>query len=181
MKPAAPDPRRLDVARFAAAGGQLAGTWRGGELMRLAQSQALPQDQAAADVAWRCAGERRRVAGGHDQTWLHLVAATEVWLTCQRCLQPLREALAVDRWLRFVPSEAEAETLDAESEEDVLALSRSLDLRELVEDELLLALPLVPRHASCSPPAQPAAAAPAARQAFAALAPLKSRRTREPD
>ena len=34
--------------------------------------------------------------------------------------------------------EAAAEALDAEIEDDVLALSKSLDLRELVEDELLL-------------------------------------------
>ena len=35
----------------------------------------------------------------------------------------------------------------------MLALSRALDLRELVEDELLLALPLVPRHEVCPEPA----------------------------
>jgi uncharacterized protein len=179
MKPRAHDPRRLDVARFAVEGGQLAGTWPGGELARLADSQALPQDQTAADVAWRCDGERRPVAGGEPEIWLHLVAHTEVWLTCQRCLQPLRDALTVDRWLRFVPGEAEAEALDAESEHDVLALSRSLDLRELVEDELLLALPLVPRHASCSP-LHAAAAAPA-RRPFEVLQPLKSGPSDKPD
>ena len=36
--------------------------------------------------------------------------------------------------------------------DDVLALGRSLDLRELVEDELLLALPIVPRHEVCLQP-----------------------------
>jgi uncharacterized protein len=34
----------------------------------------------------------------------------------------------------------------------VLALSKNLDLRELIEDELLLALPLVPRHEDCPQP-----------------------------
>ena len=48
--------------------------------------------------------------------------------------------------------EAAAEALDAEIEDDVLALSKSLDLRELVEDELLLALPIVPRHDVCPQP-----------------------------
>ncbi len=181
MKPRAHDPRRLDVARFAADGAQLGGTWPGSDLRRLAESQALPQDQAAAEVTWHCAGERRPVARGEAEIWLHLVARTEVWLICQRCLQPLREALAVDRWLRFVPGEAEAAALDAESEDDVLALSKTLDLRELIEDELLLALPLVPRHASCAPPMQVDAAPAAPPNPFDALRPLGSGREGKPD
>jgi uncharacterized protein len=55
----------------------------------------------------------------------------------------------VKRWLRFAGDEAEAAELDAESEDDVLPLQRWLNLKDLVEDELLLALPLVPRHEQC--------------------------------
>jgi uncharacterized protein len=58
----------------------------------------------------------------------------------------------VDRWLRFVGDEAEAAELDAHSDDDVLALARWMNLRDLVEDELLLALPLVPRHEECPEP-----------------------------
>jgi uncharacterized protein len=58
----------------------------------------------------------------------------------------------VDRWLRFVGDEAEAAELDADSDDDVLALARWMNLRDLVEDELLLALPLVPRHERCPEP-----------------------------
>ena len=36
-----------------------------------------------------------------------------------------------------------------DSEEDLLAISREFDLRELIEDELLMALPVVPRHDEC--------------------------------
>ena len=35
------------------------------------------------------------------------------------------------------------------SEEDLLALSREFDLHELIEDELLMALPVVPKHDEC--------------------------------
>ena len=177
MKARVHDPARLDVAAFAADGARLDGIWPGAALPRLAESQALPQDEAAAEVAWHCAGERRPVAGGEPELWLHLVAHTEVWLTCQRCLQPLRDTLQVDCRLRFVRGEAQAEALDAESEDDVLALSRALDLRELVEDELLLALPLVPRHDACTPPrpADPGDDAAPARP-FAALQRLKADR-----
>jgi uncharacterized protein len=59
----------------------------------------------------------------------------------------------VARTLRFVPTEEEAARLDeAEEEEDVLALPRALNLHELIEDELILALPLVPRHEQCPEP-----------------------------
>ena len=97
--------------------------------------------------------------------------------TCQS--RPIDTAIEVDRWFRFARSEAEAEALDAEIEEDVLALERALDLHELIEDELLLAMPLVPRHAACPLPLPlpesdvPTAEAPA--HPFAALASLRDR------
>jgi len=75
-----------------------------------------------------------------------------VILQCQRCLQPLVEAVEVDRHFRFVADEDVAAKLDDEIEDEVLALPRTLDLRELVEDEMLLALPLVPRHDLCPQP-----------------------------
>src|SRR5262249_20365248 len=59
--------------------------------------------------------------------------------------------LDVDRRIRFVADPEQAEALDAELEDDVLELQRHMDLRELVEDELLLALPLVPRHEGACP------------------------------
>ncbi|MFZ2989514.1 YceD family protein, partial [Ideonella sp.] len=73
-------------------------------------------------------------------------------LCCQRCLGPVGTEMALDRWVRFVSDEESAAALDAESEDDVLALERWMDLRELIEDELLLALPLVPRHQVCPAP-----------------------------
>ena len=56
-----------------------------------------------------------------------------------------------DRKFRFVRSEEEAERLDEMSEVDVLVLSPKLDGLELLEDELILALPLVPRHEPVCP------------------------------
>jgi uncharacterized protein len=153
------DALRLDVAAFAADGGRLSGRWLGATLSRLADSQSPPQDVALGEVAWSVQGERRPVAGGESELWLALQAQTVVWMSCQRCLQPFEVPLTLDQRLRFVRGEAEAEALDAELEDDVLALSRSLDLRELVEDELLLALPLVPRHERCPQPLPMAAEA----------------------
>jgi uncharacterized protein len=147
------DPLRLDVAAFAAEGGELAGEWPAAALPRL--NDATHTEGAVDDtspVVWRAQGRSEAPVGGQPQPWLHLEAETAVWLQCQRCLQPMRQPLAVQRDFRFVRSEAEAEAEDAESDEDVLALTRSLNLLELVEDELLLTLPLVPRHEVCPLP-----------------------------
>jgi uncharacterized protein len=172
------DARRLDVRAFAAAGAALQGTLPQAELPRLADSTlALPGDGALPPVAWSAHGEQRPVAGGEPEVWLQLQSDTAVWLQCQRCLQPLHEPLAVTRRFRFVATEEEAERLDETSEDDVLALPRSLDLHELLEDELILALPLVPRHDTCPQPLPTSVGEEAieddAPNPFAALAALK--------
>jgi uncharacterized protein len=102
-------------------------------------------------------------------------------LTCQRCLGAVPAPLAVVSRFRFVAGETQAAALDAEAEEDVLASTRSLDLRTLAEDELLLALPIVPRHDVCPTPLPRPSAGPddeaaAAPNPFAALAGLKKAR-----
>ncbi|MNY58062.1 hypothetical protein D3C86_1943550 [compost metagenome] len=70
-------------------------------------------------------------------------------MICQRCLTLAPIALDVERSFRFVADEATAEALDDESEEDLLALSKEFDLFELLEDELLMELPVVPLHDIC--------------------------------
>ncbi|WP_425261540.1 YceD family protein [Rubrivivax sp. RP6-9] len=170
--------RRLDVRAFAAAAAALQGTLPQADLPRLAESTlALPGDGALPPVAWSARGEQRPVTGGEPEVWLHLQAETAVWLQCQRCLQPLHAPLAVARWFRFVATEEEAERLDEASEDDVLVLPRSLDAQELLEDELILALPLVPRHDACPQPLPTSVGEEAieddAPNPFAALAALK--------
>jgi uncharacterized protein len=113
--------------------------------------------------------------------WLHLQSAATVDMTCQRCLAPAPQALQTDRWFRFVADEATADAEDEDSEEDVLVFSQAFNLRELVEDELIMAQPLVPMHETCpNPLAVPETDAgdevPAERpHPFAALAQLKKK------
>jgi uncharacterized protein len=174
------DPHHLDVAAFAKDAGQLDGRWPLRDLTRLhdaAHPDALPADTD--DVRWQARGEWRRTGGtGNDlgQPWLHLKASARMALVCQRCLGAVVEPLEVERSFLFVHGEDAAAQLDADSDDDVLALTRALDLRELLEDELLLALPLVPRHTACPAPL-PLAEAPALADdtpnPFAVLAALK--------
>ena len=177
------DARRLDVARFVLEAGALAGSAPLAGLPRLAgetAAQAIAADRPVV-VDWRAQGEMRRDAGLDDgvaRPALHLRAQTRLPLTCQRCLQPVWTEVAVDRHILFAPDEAQAVRLDERAEDDVLALSRDFDLLGLIEDELLLALPLAPRHDRC-PQALPGPAADSGDTAagqphpFAALAALK--------
>jgi uncharacterized protein len=143
------DIRRLDVAAFAADGAFLEGQVGQAALQRLSDSVLPVGDEPAPPVMWSLQGLQRPVKGGEPEVWLHLEAETHVHLQCQRCLQSVNENLMVDRAFRFVATDDEADRLDEESEDDVLVLSRSLDVLELLEDELILALPLVPRHEVC--------------------------------
>lgn len=168
------DPARLDVAALASEGATLSGQWAASELDRWYAMQTPAPGVTPDPVHWSARGERRTVIGQLPQIWLHLHVKATAWPTCQRCLQPFSQALVVDRALRFVDGEAQAEALDAESEDDVLALVPAPDLRTLVEDELLLAWPIVPRHVQCSTPEHRAGDDDAgAANPFAALTSLK--------
>lgn len=147
------DPLKLDVAALAQDAESLQGEWPASSLERLSESAPAEAPSSAwAPLRWSVRGEQRSPRGGEPEVWMHVQAEAEVVQTCQRCLQPLREHLQLERSFRFVRDEKQAAELDADSDDDVLVLARHLDLRELLEDELLLALPLVPRHEECPEP-----------------------------
>ncbi|MEY4267297.1 MAG: hypothetical protein RIS90_1832 [Pseudomonadota bacterium] len=140
-------PPPLDVQAFAEAATLRSGCDTLSNYERLMQeTQGLGGDRP---LDWAAQGELRTDAVGASQAWLHLTVAAKLPLTCQRCLGPADIAVSVDRWFRFVATEAVAEALDDDAEEDLLVTSRQFNLAELIEDELLLGLPLVPRHDQC--------------------------------
>lgn len=87
------------------------------------------------------------VALGREQG--HVVAdvsvEAEVVLQCQRCLAPMTQRLAGGSRVALVESEAAAAGAPAELE-TALAPEGRLRLVDLLEEELLLALPPAPRH-----------------------------------
>lgn len=138
---------RLDVKALAQAGASLAGHESLLKYERLAhEAQGLHPDLL---VDWRAQGEIRPQPGAAAQVWLHLRVHGTFPMRCQRCLHSVDVPLDVDRSFRFVADEATAEALDEECEEDLLVLSRDFDLHSLIEDELLMALPMVPMHDAC--------------------------------
>jgi uncharacterized protein len=140
-------PQRLNLQALAQDGQPWSEATPLQDLQRLAgEAQGLAPDAA---VQWQARAELRPQAGAEDQVWLHLSARASVPLTCQRCMAAVSTPLEVDQWYRFVESEEVAMAEDDEAEEDLLVLVPQFDLLALLEDELLMALPLVPMHETC--------------------------------
>ena len=80
----------------------------------------------------------------------------QVWLTCQRCLQPVAVDLTDDYDIALLEDESQEKSMG--EEQDYLLLEeivdhqtpdRLLPLKKLFEDELLLKTPLAPKHDDC--------------------------------
>ena len=173
------DPHRLDVRRFAEEAGVLEVAAPLRSLARVLGETANADPQLA--VRWRARGELLNPRHVAPEVWLHLEADAVLPLVCQRCLGPVDLPVAVQRSFRFVDDESTAAAQDDAAEEDVLALSHSFDLVELVEDELLMELPVAPRHEACPQPVKMSAvdpgfdaAAPRRENPFAVLGRLKT-------
>lgn len=137
----------VSPANFAHAAHCWDGTAMVGDFERLAQEFLDP----AAKLAFRVCG--RRDPRGRAQ--LQCRVKGRLLMKCQRCLQPVEVEVDSDRLLYVAGSEAEAERLEAtlaDVEIEVLVVERNLDLAEVVEDEVLLSLPLIPKHAHCEVP-----------------------------
>ena len=143
-------PRSLPVKAFAQASGVLEGSVPLAEMERLREESLGPIEGTL--VSFSADGEMQEDAASQPEPWLHLEGSTTLVMTCQRCLGPVATEVSFERSFRFVASEALAEVEDEESEEDVLVLSREFNLLELVEDELLMSVPPVPKHEECPAP-----------------------------
>lgn len=76
--------------------------------------------------------------------YLQINATATVMLQCQRTLEPFPLPLAVEQRLGFIRREADESGLPDEYEPLLMPEDRQLHLAELIEDELILSLPLVP-------------------------------------
>ena len=78
---------------------------------------------------------------------LVLSISGQVALTCQRCLAEFQHNLDVKSRLVLVTSEAKLPHINSEDPDvDVVVASGKLDVLELLADEIILGLPLAPRH-----------------------------------
>ena len=101
-----------------------------------------------------------------------------VFLTCQSSLEAFRHEISVQDRLVLVESESRLPPVEEENDvEDFLVADEPLDIRDLVEDAVLLALPMVPRKPGLEE-AKAGAGKPAVQKEspFAALASLKRKK-----
>lgn len=90
---------------------------------------------------------------GLSESHLPMVSGTvkgSLSVECQRCLQPMVLTLNHPIEVIFTRSETDRRPEEAGYESCVVE-DDNLFLRDFVEDELLLAMPLIPRHDSCQP------------------------------
>lgn len=148
------DPHAFDVFEFARSGRQAAGAVRVSQLPRMLNE--VPADAPDRDTlfTWQAEGstqpELQDDGTEAAQPYLRLALHGAAWLDCQRCLAPYEQPFDVEATYRLVATEEEAEAFPLDEDElDVIVGSRQFDLVGLIEEELLLSLPLVPKHEVC--------------------------------
>ncbi|PTQ89377.1 YceD family protein [Agitococcus lubricus] len=106
--------------------------------------------------------------------------ATNVSLTCQRCLEPMNLSIQTTIDLALVHDEDEADKLPEDADYIVVA-EQDVALAEIIEDELLLNVPYTPMHDHCESLQykQVDVAAPVKENPFQVLAALKKPSTEE--
>lgn len=155
-----------DTFAFARDSRVLEGTLAIAELERL--HDLLAEVKGA--VSWHVEG----LKGVRGEPLLRLTVGGKLALACQRCLGGVSFDLDIDSLLEIVPAGAELSQDELEDDtRDFLPVERELDVAELVEDEILLALPVVLRHEKCDLPG--GADAGERVNPFAALASLKGK------
>ena len=133
----------IDGFEFASAGATQQGVWPLRDFPRL-------RDMLAPDVKGEVAYEINGVRDERGRPGLRVRVRGVLPLRCQRCLEPMAFEVQTDETLVLAATLAEihAEPADAHAPDRVVA-GREMGLRELIEDELILAVPYAPRHESC--------------------------------
>jgi len=83
-----------------------------------------------------------------DSNGIHFLSGTikgTLKLLCQRCLSQMEFTINVDLLIAFLTSEFDEEKLSGEYEPYIVT-DTPIMLSDIIEDELLLALPTIPKH-----------------------------------
>lgn len=130
-------PVHIDSFRMAEAGRLFDGEYSLAELDRMHDSLLDSSGKVAVSLEFGIDAEGIRYMKGRLQT--------EVTLECQRCLQAMKAPIDANFALGLVRNMEKAEQLPSHYE-PLLVESDELFLRDVIEDELLLALPIVAMH-----------------------------------
>lgn len=134
----------IDAFEFCRSNGHRDGVTPVAEMSRLNKECA---DQSG-EIAWSIDGATSK----HGYPQMTLSVSGTVQLICQRCLTPFSYDIDSSTVLMLGTDDENAdeieEVIDDESI-DVIVGSRTCDIRDLLEDEALLALPQAPKHEVC--------------------------------
>lgn len=131
------------------------------ELPRLAE-EVLALD---GPVRWSFAPDPQPPGPGRRRRRWWLDVQADLVCTCERCLGPVDLSLSARRGFEFFESAAQADAhslkmeesdleIDSETElVDYLSPEDGMTIAALVEDELLLNMPMAPKHQACDLPA----------------------------
>lgn len=131
-------PKEIDPFRFANNGRQLEGELALADMSRLSESLFDNSGSVAVSMQFDVDQTGTPNLHGHFETTLSL--------TCERCMQAVAFPVVIDTWLGLVRHEKLAESLAEQYEPWVIDDTDLVDPATVVEDELILALPLVPKH-----------------------------------
>ncbi|MDO5638522.1 MAG: YceD family protein [Neisseria sp.] len=136
----------IDPEAFAAEQRNLQGRFRLAELDERVWSHEYLADRQA-EVSFSLQGGRDR----WQRLFLDLSVQGDVPLLCQRCIKPMPFEFAENsRIVLFADDESLDEAMLSDDELEGMLLEAELDVRTLVEDQILMALPFSPRHEDCS-------------------------------
>lgn len=141
----------------------LKGVLKPGDLPRVADLVASPEGELRYEVSAWLDPQRRKVVS--------CIIKGFAQLTCQVTMEAFRHDIDVSDRLVLVDDESGLPPIENESEEeDFVVADGPLDVREMLEDAVILALPMIPRKPGAAEPAQvPKEREPRKESPFAAL------------
>jgi uncharacterized protein len=145
-----PLPGPIDSVAFARGRRELLGRIESDRLGRVVEAGAATAD----GVRWSAVGSTGRDAHDRLREFLTIRVDFTPILRCARCLEPMTLApIAAESRFRFAATEDQAAREDREEADcDVIAHDPALDLGALIEDEVLLSLPMLAAHDQCPDP-----------------------------
>jgi uncharacterized protein len=129
-------PASIDVIRLADQAARLSGTIPLKRMKRLLASCRSETGEVSVDLEFHSDAERglRSLSGKIE---------TVIETTCERCLEPMQLALSADVGMLIVTG---TQSIAGDDQSDVLQVDGPVALDELVENELILAMPMIPMH-----------------------------------
>lgn len=142
------------------------GTFVPADLERLEESLADGRGELRYRISAQLDPQRRKV--------LSCIIEGFVFLTCQVSLEAFRHEIDLKERLILVDNEDQLPAIEEEGDsEDYVVADEDPDIRDLVEDAVLLSLPMIPRKPGVEEPREEATGAGESVSPFAALASLK--------